>query len=93
MASSSAPIASSSSSRTAASAYTRVAAVQSWPLLYVEASAAAAATAGTSASAKTTNGALPPNSRWTLVGRRAAAAITRRPVAVDPVTVTMSVRS
>ena len=68
--------------------------MQSWPVLYVAASAAAAATAGDIGVGEHHERSLAAQARGALVvGRRAAAAITRRPVAVEPVTVTMSVRS
>ena len=68
----------------------RVAAVQSWPVLINDAATAPWMAASRSASSNTTNGALPPSSSWVRCPCIAAAAITRRPTAVEPVNVTRS---
>ena len=57
--------ASIASSRRLRSTYTRVAAVQSCPVLYVAPRVTARAISEMSASVKTNAGALPPSSRWT----------------------------
>ena len=68
----------------------RVAAVQSCPELISEPATAPCTAASRSASSNTTNGALPPSSSWVRWPCTAAAAITRRPTAVEPVKVTTS---
>src|SRR6202051_4862715 len=63
----------------------RLAQTQVWPLLrYLDAIAPSTA-ASRSASSKTMNGALPPNSRVTFLTVGALCAISRRPTCVDPV--------
>ncbi len=59
--------------------------MQAWPPLRNFATIAPATAASTSASAATTNGALPPSSIETLTTRSAACASSSRPTPVDPV--------
>jgi hypothetical protein len=68
------------------STYSRVAAVQSCPVLKQAPTIAASARASRSASSNTMNGALPPNSRCTRLSVSAAVFITFLPVPVEPVT-------
>ena len=60
--------------------------VQSWPELAKAPTIAPSAAASRSASANTTNGALPPSSRCTRLSVPAASAITLRPARGEPVT-------
>ncbi len=68
----------------------RVAAVRSCPTLIMPAATAPFAAAARSASANTTNGPLPPSSRWTRFSPSAARRMISAPVPVSPVRDTMS---
>ena len=63
---------------------------QPWPAWVHTMAAAISPTVATSASSRTTYALLPPSSRNTLFTVADAAAITRRPTAVDPVKLIMS---
>ena len=66
---------------------------QAWPPLNVAPQTIAEAVNSRSASARTTSASTPPSSSPTGTGCAAAAAITRRPVATDPVNRTLSGRA
>ncbi|MCY1304306.1 hypothetical protein D9M70_540530 [compost metagenome] len=80
---------STKASYTPSCTYRRLAHTQVWPLLrYLEISAPSTALSR-SASSKTMNGALPPNSRDTFLMSLAHSAISWRPISVEPVKVSL----